>query len=322
MDFYAFSAPSHIEVYDGKISEKTKNMIYSFVKSLEEGFSNIKEGSLTYKINNNIEAFANENIHFTNLLGLSNTCNVLSKGKFDPTIYPLTNLWGFNENYPVSDFTPPKKEQIGEILNSTCIGINNISVKDDVIVKSNPNTQLDFGGIIKGYATDVIANMLKDDNHSKGYISLGSSSMYVLSIKKLSIIHPEKEGNIISIKMKKTESVSVSTSGDYQRYYRYENVNYSHIIDPKTGLPTTTNIKSATLIGENGALLDGLSTALILFNRDEIIDYVKQLINSEKIKINQVYIIYSSENNKEIITNAKKTTDFALLDSDYKIVNI
>lgn len=55
----------------------------------------------------------------------------------------------------------------------------------------------------------------------------------------------------------------VSTSGTYENYYELGGVRYSHIIDPKTGCPAKSKIVSATVIGENGAYTDALSTALI-----------------------------------------------------------
>ena len=89
----------------------------------------------------------------------------------------------------------------------------------------------------------------------------------------------------------------VAASGTYQNYYTIDGVNYSHIIDPTTGAPTKSDLVSVTLIGEDGAKLDGLSTALINMGQEKGLEFITNYQN-----INYIFI-----NNKgEIISDIQK----------------
>ena len=58
--------------------------------------------------------------------------------------------------------------------------------------------------------------------------------------------------------------VAMSTSGDYERYFDEDGVRYHHILDPRTGRSASL-VRSATIIGPNATLTDGLSkTAFVL----------------------------------------------------------
>lgn len=246
-------------------------------------------------------------------------------GKFDPSMYPLTLLWRFAPNYPVPDFSVPTEDEISAA--KSLVGYDKFSFSDGA-VKTAGGAKLDFGGALKGYAADKIAEIMKEDGVTKGYASVGGSSIYVISTDTLSIQHPRENGNILTVKMKEND-LSVSTSGDYQKTYSSDGKTYSHIIDPFTGYPQQTGVASATVIGKDGLKLDALSTAMCLYKHDfdlpengELYKFIQKILSAEDFKNARIFAVCVNGNDKQILTNKKQGEDFTLLDKDYTVISV
>jgi thiamine biosynthesis lipoprotein ApbE len=194
------------------------------------------------------------------------------------------------------------------------------------LIKPCSDMQLDFGGIVKGFAADKIASILRENGHYAGYVNVGGSSMNLLKVNSLGISHPRKDGKIIDVNLFDLENLSVSTSGDYEKYHDYQGKRYSHIINPSTGYPTDTGICSATIICGDGAFADAITTALCLCSHtenktdSELILLVKKFI--QEYPTAAVFVVFNSGDGKEIITNKTEGEDFTLLDKDYSVVKI
>lgn len=72
------------------------------------------------------------------------------------------------------------------------------------------------------------------------------------------------------------ENGCVVTSGDYERFYEVDGVRYHHIVDPRTGYPAQSSLRSVTLIGDNATELDALSTAAFVLGEAEGLRLVQQ----------------------------------------------
>ncbi|MBQ6921854.1 MAG: FAD:protein FMN transferase [Clostridia bacterium] len=327
-EFSAFSGtPVIIYTVGTDITGELLSRVETEFYSLNAEFSATDKGSAVYGINNSA---AGEKTQISERFkAIFNECGYMrsfTQGKFDVAVYPLTELWRFAPDFPAADFVPPEKNAVTDCLLS--VGSDKFDVTDDFVSKTVDGAKLDFGGALKGYAAETVGKILKDAGAKGGYVSCGGSSHYLISTDTLSIVHPRKEGNIITVKEKLTDRAA-STSGDYEKYYSYNGKTYSHIIDPTTGVTAETGIASATVIAKNGLKSDALTTALCLFSHDpenhgssELVIFLKGLALSDDFADAWYYVVYDDGQYKQILTNKKQGENFTLSDNSYTVYYI
>lgn len=139
--------------------------------------------------------------------------------------------------------------------------------------------EIDLGGIAKGYTGDRVMQAFKKAGVSSGLISLGGN-VQALGSKpdgspwRVAIQDPQNELEYLGIL--EIVDKAVITSGGYERYFEEDGVRYHHIIDPRTGYPADSGLLSATIISEDGALADGLSTSLFIMGKDAAEDFWRE----------------------------------------------
>ena len=290
----------------------------------------IVSNSLTNKFNSaDVGGVFNLDQHAFRIISSAKDIYSFSGGYFDPSIYPLAKLYGFAPFEYTATYTPPTPEQISTQLEKVNFDGAVIDYNLKTLTKTDQDIKIDLGGIVKGYAVDLVAKILLDNGIDSGYVNIGGSSLNLLSVETLGIRHPRKTfGNaILTVNCKVKKNLPVSTSGDYEKYYKDVNgVKYCHLINPKTGLTASTGVASATILGVAGAESDALTTAICLLNHDLLNAENSQLIKFLK-KITQtysncsVYVVFDDGQNKLLITNEKQGENFTLHDTDYSVVN-
>lgn len=142
----------------------------------------------------------------------------------------------------------------------------------DALSDASAKKGINLGGVAKGYATDRVIEHLKESGVESALVSLGGN-VYALGKKptgenwRIGIADPKNPEEIIgSIR---AENLSVVTSGDYQRFFEIDGKKYHHILDPKTGFPAESGLRSVTVIAEDSALCDVLSTMVFVAGLEE-----------------------------------------------------
>lgn len=161
-----------------------------------------------------------------------------SDGAFDITVGPLMKVWGF---YRGSGHLPHRAEVRGAMAH---VGYQNILLdpKNNTVRFAKEGVEIDPGGIGKGYAVDKMVEVLKADGITSAFVSASGSSIYGLGAP------PNEPGWKVKIRDPKDASKSVaevvlhnnslSTSGNYEKFFFAEGKMYSHIMDPRTGYPS------------------------------------------------------------------------------------
>ena len=211
-------------------------------------------------------------------------------GAFDITIYPVMELWGFTtKNYKV-----PQADELQETLKR--VSYENVSLKDHELVLKN-NAQIDFGGIAKGYTSSRVMQIFKEYGIEHGMVNLGGN-VQTLGTKtdgtawRVAIQSPQGGNQYLGIL--ETSDQAVITSGGYERYFEENGVTYHHIIDPKTGYPSDSDLTSVTIVCADGTKADALSTSFFVmglkraesFYENTDLDFDVILLTKD----NQIYI--------------------------------
>lgn len=203
-----------------------------------------------------------------------------SDGSFDITVGPFSRLWGFIDK----EYRIPSLIEVRDCLKN--VGMDTVSEREGMLILP-PGTELDWGGIAKGWGVDLAARALVKNGITRGFVNAGGdlscwgenpdNGLWRVGIK-----HPRKSGFLGVVLV---SGLSVATSGDYQRYFERNGVRYHHIFNPKTGYPARGK-QSVTVVGPEAFVCDALSTALFVSPQPEKIlekypDYGAILVDGE-----------------------------------------
>lgn len=200
-----------------------------------------------------------------------------SGGAFDMTVLPLSKLWDFDRmgdsEFDLSEMCVPDGEAIEAARQKVDYTQLTYDADSGRLTTENPDLMIELGAIGKGYAIDKAMEVLKASEASGGMISAGSS-ICVYGQKpdgsdfRVALRDPRGEiGDSIGIL--KLSDCTISTSGDYERYFEQDGVRYHHILDPRTGYPADSGLMQATIICDDSVLGDALSTACFVLGLDD-----------------------------------------------------
>ena len=174
------------------------------------------------------------------LIVTAQALTVQSEHLFDPGIGRLVALWGFHGD----EFKPalPAAAALAALV-AAKPSISDLTVNKRIVTSKNPAVALDFGGYLKGVALDRAAAILKARGIQNALINIGGN---VLALGKkgdkpwrVGIQHPRtaQSGGVPLATLELHDGEAIGTSGDYQRYFELDGRRYSHLIDPRTGMP-------------------------------------------------------------------------------------
>lgn len=205
----------------------------------------------------------------------ANRISELTHGTFDITVGPLIVLWQMR----LEEGKVPTQEEIDAVKRR--VGYRNIRIdrKRSEIFLERPGMIMDLGGAAKGYAADRAAAVLASHGIKDAVVAV-AGDIRVMGRRpngapwRIGIQHPRDKDKTIAVL--ELSDISISTSGDYERFKIIGKKRYHHIIDPRTGRPAE-GMESVTVIGGTGAVIDPLTTALFILGPKDGMDIVKKL---------------------------------------------
>lgn len=289
------------EEFDQVFSEAASTFLY---------YNNLFDKYNNYEGMNNIktinDAAGKEKVEvdqeLIDLLLLSKKYSEYSNNQFDITLGPVLSLWHDVREKAENgeDYTLPSDEDLKQA--KVCTGWDKVEIDDEnnTVYLNQSCASLDVGAVAKGYATQIVSQMLIQKGYVNGFVNAGGN-VSILGSKangdawKSGILSPTLNNSQTSlVQLDLSEEDAFVTSGDYQRYFIYDNQIMHHIIDPDTLYPAR-HAKSVTILTKDSAIADILSTTLFTMTYEEGMQLIQTIKEKENISLEVVWIYDTPE---------------------------
>lgn len=224
-------------------------------------------------------------------------------GALDITVYPLVEEWGFISK----DYRVPTQERLNALLPLT----DYRAVRQIGSTVTLPKgAAVDLGAVAKGYAADEAVKILDQSSCKSAILNLGGTVAAYGSKSgapwKVGVADPENSADFMGYLSVKDKIIA--TSGSYERCFEAaDGTVYSHIINPKTGVPVSNGIVSVTVISDSGLLSDGLSTALFVMGREQAEAYYRAHGGFDYVILTDKGKVYVTQGIADSFTVTKKS---------------
>lgn len=260
--------------------------IDSLFRVIDHSMSLWDSTSIISRLNKN-QPETQADVHFETVFKKAYEVSETTDGAFDMTVGPLVKTWGFSykKGLPL-----PNQKQVDSLRK--LIGYRKVQLKNGVLVKENPMTEIDFNAIAQGYTVDVMADFLQAKGIKDYLVEIGGEVRAMGhnekgQVWKIGIDKPveEEEANrplqaIVSLNGK-----ALATSGSYRKFVIREGKKYSHAIDPKTGYPITHNLLSVSVIADDCMTADAFATAFLVVGLEK----AKQIAQQQQLEWYGIY---------------------------------
>ena len=228
------------------------------------------------------------------LIARSIEISKITQGAFDISYAALDPVWFFDGRMKA---VPSESERLKSVQN---IGFKDLvlNAKEQTVYLPKKGMKIGFGAIGKGYAADATKKLMKSLGVSSGIIN-ASGDLTSWGKKpdgtdwQVGISNPENPAKVFS--WFPLRDAAVATSGNYEKYVTLEGKQYSHIMDPRTGMPVS-GIKSVTVFAPKAELADAFATAVFIMGIDTGIDTISQLPGMSCIIVDAENNIHHSPN--------------------------
>jgi len=279
---FLFGTYIKIVVYSDN-KEKAMNSIekaFNEIQRIDEKYNSKMEGSLIYNLNTTDNKTMKLDAEGLELFKGVKKAYELSEHKYDVTIAPLLELWGFTEEaMELPNLKLPTKEEIE--YTKTFVDFSKVHISEDgTLTLESPVKEIDTGSFLKGYAIYRAKEVLKAEGIDSAFIT-SISSMDLIGTKpegkpwKIGLQNPENPSEILGIVPLKNRAMGVS--GDYQTYVEIDG-------------------KMVVVLCDNAFEADLLSTTFFLMPIDKAINYVNSRDDLEILIVDKDMNIITSKN--------------------------
>mgnify|MGYP000309563903 CR=1 FL=1 len=229
-----------------------------------------------------------------NLIERALKISALTNGAFDISYASMDRIWKFDGSMTMM----PSPQ---EIKNSVAkVGYKNIILnpKNHSIFLTQKGMKIGFGAIGKGYAADkakallikkgVVAGIINASGDLTTWGQQPDGKDWMVAITNP--LNKQKAFSWLPVK-----NSAVVTSGNYEKFVKLNDTRYSHIIDPRTGYPST-GIISASIFTKNAELADALATSIFVMGTEVGLDFINQLKGVECVIIDEKNKVHTSKN--------------------------
>lgn len=287
---FAQGTTYHI-TYENSNNKDYSADIDSILKAFDRSLSIYDSTSIISRINNddpNVEV----DDWFVEVFNKSAEVNVISGGAFDITVGPVVRAWGFG-NSPVAKHDTAYIDSLLQY-----VGMDKVKLEGRKVIKKYPDVKIDVNAIAQGYSVDVVCDFFISKGIENYLVEIGgevrgkgtnaSDKLWRIGIDK-PVDGNMMPGNELQAIIE-LNNKSLTTAGNYRKFFIENGVKYGHTINPKTGFPARNTLLSATVICDDAMTADAYDTAFMVLGLEKSKELLKKLPGIE------VYFIYSNPN--------------------------
>ncbi len=263
--------------YEG--TEDLHTAIQQRLQAFDQSLSMFNPNSVISRVNRN-DSVAIDSL-FEAMYHEAHAISQLSHGAFDITVAPLVNAWGFGTK---SQEPRAKSQDINLDSIKALVGYEKIRLTEHRIIKEDSRITLDASAIAKGYACDVVADLLRENGCQNLLVDIGGEvvlqgvndkgNAWRVGITRPTIDATGAEKELQEVI--ESSDLCMATSGNYLQYYFVDGQRRSHTIDPRSGYPVEHSLLSATVVASSGMRADALATACMVLGEQEALAMIEQ----------------------------------------------
>lgn len=286
---YAQGTSFHI-TYENSNNENYGDAIDSILRAFDKSCSMYDSTSIISRINNN-DPNVEADDWFIDVFKKSAEVNALSEGALDITVGPVVRAWGFGAKPMAKHDTA----YIDSLLQY--VGMEKVKLVGRKVIKQLPGVSLDVNAVAQGYSVDVLAKFFDHKGIKNYLVEIGGEVRSKGTNAKNTLWHvgidrPADDNLIPGQQIQaiiELNNKSLTTAGNYRKFFVENGVKYGHTIDPKTGYPAKNTLLSATVVADDAVTADAWDTAFMVLGLEKS----KEILT--KLKGIDVYFIYSND---------------------------
>lgn len=266
-----------------KETERIEQLISSWDKNSQTSAVNRNAGIQPVKVDKELY----------DLIFRAKKVSQLTQGAFDISFASMDRIWHFDGSMTAMPDSVTVADACAKINWEHII----LDAKEQTVFLKESGMRIGFGAIGKGYAANRAKALMQKMPGVRGGVVNASGDLITWGASpnnegwRVNITNPKDKE--VSLGWLTIDGLSVVTSGDYERFVEFDGKRYAHIIDPRTGYPTT-GIKSVTLVCPDAELADALATSVFVLGTVEGLKLINQLKNFECLIVTDADAILTS----------------------------
>jgi len=271
--FQAMGGPCEIQIYDTsrinarnltqQLAEEVGRLDRKYSRYLRDSFINDINRSAGGKMGVKLDRES------VGLFRHALSCFEQSEGLFDVTAGALYRLWDFRQA------RVPDEKALEQVLDK--VGFNNLDWHGNLIIVPR-GMEIELGGIVKEYAADAAAKLGRKLGIAHGLVNLGGD---------FAVIGPQPDGRPWTVGIANPtarnsmmaridlSSGGLASSGDYERFFEVDGKRYSHILNPKTGWPSS-GLRAVSVAGNLCTVAGSIATIAMLKPEAEALQWLQE----------------------------------------------
>lgn len=257
-----------------KSAKEAMDKAFKRIAEIDLKYNSKSRGSVIYNLNHSQEKQAVLDEEGVMLFTEVKKMYDFSEGKYDITISPLLETWGFFSDEPRENV--PSDDELKEALSH--VDFSKVVLDGNILKINEPVKEIDTGSFLKGYAVEEAKKVLAQEGIKNGFVS-SISSISTVGGKadgtpwRVGVQNPDFSDQLLGIA--ELEGKALGVSGDYQTYVEIAGRRYHHIMDKDTGYPVGDK-KLVAVICDSAFMADMLSTTFFNMSTEKIFEFAEK----------------------------------------------